>query len=71
MAVTVKYLSNVMSTDDVIGNSVNAVREKYAGAFSMPDDVRPFLNGEQTSEDDEVEDGDELEFRKVHGEKGE
>lgn len=70
MAVTIKYLSNVTSTEDVIGQSVDSIRERFQGAFSMPGDVRPFINGEQAAGHDEVEDEDEVEFRKVHGEKG-
>ena len=70
MAVTVKYLSNVMTTEDIIGQTVADVRGRYQGAFSMPADVSPFINGESASNSDVLEDGDEIEFRKAHGEKG-
>lgn len=70
MAVTVKYLSNVMSTSDVVGSTVSDVKTRYKGAFSMPEDVAPFVNSESANLSDIVEDGDEIEFRKAHGEKG-
>jgi hypothetical protein len=70
MPVTIKYLSNVMTTAEVVGQTVGEVRSRYQGAFSMPADVSPFVNGESASSSDVLEDGDEIEFRKAHGEKG-
>lgn len=70
MAVTVKYLSNVTTTEELIESTVATVRSRYKGAFSMPDDVTAFINGESVGNEEILEDGDVIEFRKSHGEKG-
>lgn len=70
MAVTIKYLSNTLTSEDLVGALVETARQRLRSAFSMPQDVSAYIDGEMVDNTDLLEDGDQLEFRKTHGEKG-
>lgn len=68
--VTVISGANSENLEGVVGQTVGAVRQALAGIINIAPDATATLNGSRASNDDVLEDGDELVFSRATAQKG-
>ena len=70
MAITIKHGVNTLNMDDLAGQTVEEIRERFEDALNLGENDQARINGAPAAAEDAVQDGQTLEVVKVAGDKG-